>query len=153
MAPVAMEDTGAETFKDRLPKAFVSANQYPEKEDWELAGGREGAGEKVTKTTAPIYYPLATAENQRFRVSFAKPLKLSLERDPHMYIFFHEGSCVMGTGPTIPDALADFQDAFIRIYLSYYETVEKELSNSAIQFAHYLKSLVKKDEPIQNPGV
>ena len=86
-------------------------------------------------------------------MSLTKPLKLSLERDPHMYIFFHEGSCVMGTGPTIRDALADFQDAFIRIYLSYYETVEKELSNSAIQFAHYLKSLVKKDEPIQNPGV
>ncbi len=86
--------------------------------------------------------------NARKRITFSKPIVIVMEEDPDLVIFTHEPTRIFGAGETVRDALKDFEDSFIRIYLSYEETPVEELSIGAIAFSDRLKKMVQRCEDI-----
>jgi hypothetical protein len=84
--------------------------------------------------------------NSSKRITFKKSIVVVMEEDPGLLIFTHEPTRIFGTGETVREALGDFEDTFIRIYLSYMETPAEQLTNEAVEFTEQLKRIVESCE-------
>ena len=91
---------------------------------------------------------LRTIRNGQKKITFKKPLRVVGEKDPNLIVFAHENTDIFGSGETYGEAKADFEDSFIRIFLSYTETADDQLSEGAKEFANRLRGMVDSCEDL-----
>ena len=91
---------------------------------------------------------LRTISNASKRIAFKNPIVVVVERDPGLIILTHEPTRIFGTGESLQEALKDFEDSFIRVYLSYIETPREQLSDTAMEFVERLKVMVESCEDV-----
>lgn len=91
---------------------------------------------------------LRTIRNDQKKITLTKHLCVVGEKDPGLIIFAHEKTDIFGSGRTYREALDDFQDSFIRIFCSYTETPEGQLSEGAKELANQLRGMVENCEDL-----
>ena len=134
--------------EERLPQALISVDQAIDN----FSPIRSPITQLLTRPSEDDSKDyklfLRTIHNHQKRITFKKPLCVVGEKDPGLIVFSHEKTNILGSGETYGEAKADFEGSFIRIFLSYTETADDQLSEGAKEFADRLRGMVDSCEDL-----